>query len=97
MYRTCSVYNPDENASKPLLYKYIVSEENSEPWSEGVTVFHNPNAKNPLPLNYFKNATQCCMNDDNMIVTYNTGCTVFSSITLNFTNIDDLHNYEDSI
>lgn len=83
MFRIGTVFNPDPNASKPHEFQYIVSEENSEPWSEGVTIFHNPNAKYPLPLNFFESAAQCYMQDD-FLVTVSDSPVVYFSITLNF-------------
>jgi len=80
MYRVCSVWNQDPNASKPLIYQYFITEENSEPWSEGVTIFHNPNAKYPLSLDFFPNAAQCYLQDD-FLVTVSSNCVVYSSVT----------------
>lgn len=83
MYRIGSELNPDPNAAKPNIFQYLVTEENSEPWAEGVTVFHNPNAKYPLPLDFFSNAAQCYLQDE-FIVTVSNNAVVYSSVTLNF-------------
>lgn len=48
---TC--YNHDENASKPNFFKYEVTEDCKELWSEGISIFHNPNAKIPLDKTLF--------------------------------------------
>lgn len=37
-------YKHDPNASKPDMFGYEVNEECNEDWSEGVNLFHNPNA-----------------------------------------------------
>jgi len=37
----------------PIVYEYIVDEKYSENWSEGTSIFHNPNAKIPLDPNLF--------------------------------------------
>ena len=80
MYRTGTCYNPDPDASKPLTFGYWVSEQNTEPWSEGVTIFHNPNAKIPLPEVLFQNAAHCYLNGE-YINTVSSNCIVFSSFT----------------
>lgn len=46
--RMGAFYNHDPNADKPNLITYTVTEECNETWSEGVIIFHNPNAKHPL-------------------------------------------------
>lgn len=84
MYRVVSFDNPDPNAAMPNVIQYTVTEENSEPWSEGVTVFHNPNAKYPLPLDFFPNAAQCYLREDNMLVTVSRNPVVYSSVSLHF-------------
>lgn len=91
MYRIGSVHNPDPNASKPNVFQYLVTEENSEPWAEGVTVFHNPNAKYPLPLDFFPNAAQCYLQDE-LIVTVSNNPVVYSSINLNCIGENKLEN-----
>lgn len=80
MHRICSVWDQDPNASKPIIYQYFVTEENSEPWSEGVTIFHNPNAKYPLSLDFFPNAAQCCLQGE-FLITLSSNVVVYSSIT----------------
>ncbi|MHB8077314.1 MAG: hypothetical protein ACYDGZ_26665 [Desulfosporosinus fructosivorans] len=96
MYRIGSVYNPDPNASKPNVFQYLVTEENSEPWSEGVTVFHNPNAKYPLPLDFFSNAAQCYLQDE-FIATVSNNPVVYSSVTLNFVDKSKLENFKEHL
>lgn len=80
MFRIGSVYNPDPNAVIPKTFSYVVTEQNLEPWSEGVTIFHNPNAKYPLPADFFPNAAQCYL-QKNLVVTYSNNPIVFSSVT----------------
>lgn len=51
--------DPDPNAAKPRADSYSLDASPYEEWwGEGVTVFHNPNAKHPVPLNFFQGATQ---------------------------------------
>ena len=80
MLREGTVYNPDPNAAMPNRFKYIVTEENSEPFSEGVTIFHNPNARYPLPPDFFPNAAQCYFKDG-YILTDSENAIVYSSVT----------------
>lgn len=46
-------YNHDKNASKPNFFQYTVDESSKETWAEGVSIFHNPNAKIPLDKDLF--------------------------------------------
>jgi hypothetical protein len=94
MCRTGSVYNPDPNASKPNVFQYLVTEENSETWSEGVTVFHNPKAKYPLPSDFFPNAAQCYLQDE-FIITNSYNPIVYSSVTLNLVKENKLENIKE--
>ena len=48
-------YNPDPKALRPLPFTYVVTEETHETWSEGVNLFHNPNAKYPIDMELFEN------------------------------------------
>jgi hypothetical protein len=41
-------HNHDKNASIPDSFMYKVTEDCKEMWSEGVSIYHNPNAKIPL-------------------------------------------------
>ena len=53
IFRMGTCYNFDENASKPKSYEYQVNEDCNELWSEGVSIFHNPNALIPLNKELF--------------------------------------------
>lgn len=46
---TC--YDHEPNSAEPLLFEYIVGNENSphEDWGQGLELFHNPNALFPIP------------------------------------------------
>jgi len=84
MFRQVSFNNPNPNADRPNIIGYFVTEENSEPWSEGVTIFHNPNAKYPLPWEFFPNAVHYYLREDNMLVTVAQNPIVYSSVNLLF-------------
>jgi len=44
-------HNP--NAHLPLPFKYEVDETSTETWAEGLSMFHNPHAKHPVPQELF--------------------------------------------
>jgi hypothetical protein len=96
MYRIVSAHNHDPNASIPNEFRYLVTEENSEPWSEGVTIFHNPNAKYPLSFDFFPNAAQCYLQDE-FIATISNNPIVYSSATLNFAKESELENFKEHL
>jgi hypothetical protein len=51
--------DPDPNSATPLAGSYTLENPPYEEWwGEGVTIFHNPNAKHPLPHEFFPGANQ---------------------------------------
>jgi hypothetical protein len=59
MLRMGMAYNPDPDAALPLKYfRDVSSEDYQETWSEGLNIFHNPNARYPLDEAFFPH----CMN-----------------------------------
>lgn len=62
--RMGTYYNHDPNATVPNIISYKVDETSFETWSEGVIIFHNPNAKNPLnPALFDDRVAQSFFND----------------------------------
>ena len=53
MYRMGTYHDHNPNASLPKLFRYEVNEECEETWGEGLSMFHNPNAINPVPEELF--------------------------------------------
>ncbi|KQK26093.1 hypothetical protein AR438_10960 [Chryseobacterium aquaticum] len=54
IYRSGQSYNSDPNASTPLEFEYFVGENGPiENWSQGISMFHNPNAKFPIDRTLF--------------------------------------------
>jgi hypothetical protein len=53
MLRIGTCHDHDPSALLPKRFYYEVNESSSERWSEGVNVFHNPNAKVPLEEDAF--------------------------------------------
>ncbi|MFZ2782874.1 MAG: hypothetical protein WAZ36_00635 [Sediminibacterium sp.] len=63
--RMGSFYNHEPNADKPHFISYQVGKDSNETWSEGVMVFHNPNAKIKLNPDFFdKRVAQCFFKDE---------------------------------
>jgi len=61
-------YDTDPNASMPKDFSYILGEDPvSETWGEGLTLCLNPNAKNPLPHDYFIDACQTYINNGELL------------------------------
>jgi hypothetical protein len=59
MLRSGVAYNPDPNAAMPVQYvRNVNSPDYTESWTEGLNVFHNPNARYPLDEAFFPH----CMN-----------------------------------
>ena len=67
MIRFGSCHNHDENASLPNTFMYEVDESSSETWAEGISMFHNPNAKHPVPVELFPSAAHHSFSDGNVI------------------------------
>ena len=51
--RVGTCHDHDPNAHLPKHFKYIVDEKSNETWAEGLSMFHNPNAKHPVPKELF--------------------------------------------
>lgn len=65
--RMGTFYNHEPHADKPNLISYQVDETSIETWSEGVIVFHNPNAKFPLNPAMFDDRVAQCFFEDELI------------------------------
>lgn len=53
MIRSGTHHNPDPNAHLPLMFQYVVDENSDETWAEGLSMFHNPKALQPVPEELF--------------------------------------------
>jgi hypothetical protein len=58
MFRFGACHDHDENASLPRMFRYEVDESSNETWAEGMSLFHNPNAKRPVPEELFPSIAQ---------------------------------------
>lgn len=53
MMRIGTHHDHDPNAHLPKPFSYLVSEDSSETWAEGLSMYHNPNAIHPVPEELF--------------------------------------------
>lgn len=53
MHRIGTCHDHDPNSSLPKMFSYQVTTESNETWAEGLSMFHNPNAKYPVPEELF--------------------------------------------
>ena len=74
-------YNPDPNASTPLPFCYEVNESCREAWSEGLVMFHNPNALHPVSMDSFPNTTHLRLLPDGQVENRTPLFAPFSSVT----------------
>ncbi len=77
-------HDHDPKALKPKFFSYEVTEESSEIWSEGINIYHNPNAKIPLESDTFPFAGHHTIKDGD-IVSMLPDFHPFSSWTINLT------------
>jgi hypothetical protein len=82
MYRIGSHHDHDDNASLPKMFKYEVDETGTETWAEGMSIFHNPNAKHRVPEELFPTAAHHRFEND-QIVSFLPEFYPYSSMTLN--------------
>lgn len=83
------LYKDYSDSEKP--YKLnIVSPESPEELSDGVFIFHNPNAKFKLPLSYFEdtNITQYYIDEDDLHISLDTRVLVARIDTIPFPGMD---------
>lgn len=82
--RTGAFYNHKPNADKPNMVRYIVDENSQETWSEGVVIFHNPNAKIPLNPAFFDDRVAQTFFEDENIYSVMPKIFPYNSFTENF-------------
>ncbi|MCY9696438.1 hypothetical protein [Paenibacillus alginolyticus] len=67
IYRKGVCYDPDPSALRPKEFHYDLDDYDEEEWGDGLEVFHNPNAKYPLPKDYFPDAAYHFIENDEII------------------------------
>jgi hypothetical protein len=61
-------YNPDPNATKPLPFCFDVEPDKcTETWGEGLSMYHNPNAENPLNIELFPGIVHHFIDENNVM------------------------------
>jgi hypothetical protein len=75
-------FNPDPNAVHPLPFSEEISTDDYvEYWSDELQIFHNPNARNPLPEGTFAGVTQHYFRDGQQ-VSFTPESTILASRTI---------------
>ncbi|MEE1982799.1 hypothetical protein [Shewanella xiamenensis] len=82
MHRFGTCHDHDPNASLPKQFSYKVTTESNETWGEGLSMFHNPNAKHPVPEELFPSIAHHYF-DEGQIVSYLPEFHPYSSMTIN--------------
>lgn len=82
MHRFGTCHNHDPNASLPKTFAYQVTTESNETWAEGLSMFHNPNAKHPVPEELFPSIAHHYF-DNGQIVSYLPEFHPYTSMTMN--------------
>ncbi|WP_111309764.1 hypothetical protein [Confluentibacter sediminis] len=60
-------YDPNPNSFRPTSFMYTVDENGNETWSQGLNLFHNPNAKFPIDMKLFPNIAHHKQEGDELI------------------------------
>jgi len=84
MMRWGATYDPDPNAIKPRKFGYVVGGYGSDEWetfSEGLELFHNPWAQNPLDLRVLRDVSEHQLVNGN-VKTTTTRMDPYGSITM---------------
>lgn len=80
-------YDAAPNALEPLEYSYQVNNQTHiESWNEGISIFHNPNAKNPLDRDLFSNFRQIWIGNGGTYDGFMPEFFPFTSMTMMMTN-----------
>ena len=83
MIRNGFLYNPDPEAIHPIPFsKDLDDPDYEESWSDGLIMFHNPNAKHPLDPNAFPDISHIFYSEDEGFHGYHQPYDVLGSITL---------------
>ena len=67
MHRFGTCHDHDDNAFLPKQFMYEVTTKTNETWAEGLSIFHNPNAKYPVPEELFPSVAHHYFEDGQII------------------------------
>jgi hypothetical protein len=81
----------DDNSALPESFSYEVDEKYMEYWRDGISVFHNPKAKIPLPPDMFPGVAHHFMRPDSQIVSNLPDFHPYISMTVMIKPKDDLN------
>ncbi|HCJ4282395.1 TPA: hypothetical protein ACSH5C_001523 [Legionella pneumophila] len=85
MIRVCFLFDPDPNAFEPIMeYRDLDSSDYEESWSEGLVMYHNPNAVFPIPIEAFNDISHVFYDDIEGLVGISQPYEVLNSITYCF-------------
>ncbi len=94
MIRRGSLYNPDPEAMEPIPFVVDLDDPNyEESWSDSLAMFHNPNAKHPIPEQLFSDISNIHYSEEEGFFGYHQPYDVLESITLIFST--DKQKYHD--
>lgn len=84
LFRFSVFHDHTPNASLPNISIYEVNQESKETFSEGVVIYHNPNAEYPIEFrSMFDDRVSECFWDGEMLKTYVPDIFPYSSFTQN--------------
>jgi hypothetical protein len=82
MIRNGTRYVHDANAARPEEFEMVVNApEYKETWVEGMNVYHNPNARIPLPMGMLPGAAHHFLRDDGRLGSFIPAFHPYGSIT----------------
>ena len=83
MFRHGFLYNPEPGATDPIPFTADVDDPDyEESWSDGLVMFHNPNAKYPLDPNSFTDISHIWYSDEDGYYGFHQPYDVLGSITI---------------
>ena len=83
MIRNGFLYNPDPEAIHPIPFsKDLDDPDYEESWSDGLIMFHNPNAKHPVDQSAFSDISHIFYSEDEGLHGYHQSYDVLGSITI---------------
>jgi hypothetical protein len=81
--RKGSFHDHTPNAIKPKVIEYEVTKDSIETWSEGVVIYHNPNAQISLDPNIFEDTVAQCFFQDGKLLSFFPEIFPYNNVTLN--------------
>lgn len=78
-----------QNQLEPIEFRYVVSPESQETWAEGVTIYHNPNAKYSIDPSLFPSAAHHFFNlEEKKIYSIYPDVYPYVATTVNLTGVE---------